>query len=178
MSELERWEERFAGDEFLFGTAPNAFLARQAGLSAAGDAGAVDRRWRGAQRGLAGGAGARRAGAGLLAARAGEVARAGARPRRDAGLGAVGPRARDWEPDAFDVVVGIFFQFLAPEDRARVFDGIRRTVRPGGLVLIEGYGPKQIEYGTGGPKAVENLYTEDLLRTRVRRHVRDRGPRL
>ncbi len=45
-----------------------------------------------------------------------------------------------------------------------MFEGIRRTVKPGGLVLIEGYGPKQLEYGTGGPKILENLYTEDLLR--------------
>jgi hypothetical protein len=30
--------------------------------------------------------------------------------------------------------------------------------------LIEGYGPKQLEYGTGGPKVLQNLYTEVLLR--------------
>ncbi len=31
MSELARWEARFAGEDYVFGTAPNAFLARQAG---------------------------------------------------------------------------------------------------------------------------------------------------
>ena len=71
---------------------------------------------------------------------------------------------RTWQPERYDVVAGIFFQFLSPPDRARVFAGIRRTLRPGGLVLIEGYGPRQLEYGTGGPKVLENLYTEDLLR--------------
>jgi hypothetical protein len=30
MSELERWESRFAAPGYLFGTAPNAFLASQA----------------------------------------------------------------------------------------------------------------------------------------------------
>ncbi|MBO0757808.1 MAG: class I SAM-dependent methyltransferase, partial [Bradyrhizobiaceae bacterium] len=29
MSELERWETRFAVDEYIFGTVPNAFLAAQ-----------------------------------------------------------------------------------------------------------------------------------------------------
>ncbi|HVA27131.1 MAG TPA: class I SAM-dependent methyltransferase, partial [Candidatus Baltobacteraceae bacterium] len=29
MEELERWESRFAPQSYLFGTAPNAFLARQ-----------------------------------------------------------------------------------------------------------------------------------------------------
>jgi hypothetical protein len=27
-----------------------------------------------------------------------------------------------------------------------------------------GYTPKQLEYGTGGPKQVENLYTRTMLR--------------
>jgi hypothetical protein len=30
MSELARWEERFAAPGYLFGTEPNAFLAREA----------------------------------------------------------------------------------------------------------------------------------------------------
>ena len=42
----------------------------------------------------------------------------------------------------------------------------RCTLRPGGLILIQGYGPKQLEYGTGGPKVAENLYTEALMRDR------------
>jgi hypothetical protein len=61
-------------------------------------------------------------------------------------------------------VVGIFFQFLDPSERAEVFAGIRRAVREGGVVLMEGYGPKQLDYGTGGPKRRENLYTPELLR--------------
>jgi hypothetical protein len=40
-----------------------------------------------------------------------------------------------------------------------------RTLKPGGLLLIEGYTPKQIDYGTGGPKARENLYTRLMLET-------------
>jgi hypothetical protein len=30
-------------------------------------------------------------------------------------------------------------------------------------LLLEGYTPKQIEYGTGGPKEPENMYTRELL---------------
>jgi hypothetical protein len=36
---------------------------------------------------------------------------------------------------------------------------------PGGLLLLQGYTPRQLEYRTGGPSAVENLYTEAMLRT-------------
>ncbi|MDP2793183.1 MAG: hypothetical protein Q8O25_03725 [Sulfurisoma sp.] len=37
-------------------------------------------------------------------------------------------------------------------------------MKPGGLPLMQGYTPKQVEYRTGGPSAVENLYTAELLR--------------
>ena len=70
----------------------------------------------------------------------------------------------EWPTAEFDVVVGIFFQFVAPPERARIFAGIRKTLKPGGLLLLEGYGPKQLEYKTGGPSELENLYTEELLR--------------
>jgi SAM-dependent methyltransferase len=71
-----------------------------------------------------------------------------------------------WEPDAYDVVAAIFIQFAAPEFREEIFDGIERTLKPGGLLLLHGYTPRQLAYGTGGPSAVENLYEPDMLRQR------------
>ena len=70
----------------------------------------------------------------------------------------------DWQPDAYDAVVAIFVQFADPEMRARLFAGMWQTLRPGGLLLVQGYTPKQIDYGTGGPGKVEHLYTAALLR--------------
>lgn len=68
-----------------------------------------------------------------------------------------------WPREAFEVIAVIFTQFSDPPDRGRMFDGIRRALKPGGLLLLEGYGPKQLEYGTGGPSKLENLYTRELL---------------
>jgi cyclopropane fatty-acyl-phospholipid synthase-like methyltransferase len=64
----------------------------------------------------------------------------------------------------FDVVAAIFFQFAGPLLRAALFDGIKRALKPGGLLLLEGYRPKQLDYRTGGPPILENLYTEEMLR--------------
>jgi hypothetical protein len=36
-------------------------------------------------------------------------------------------------------------------------------VKPGGLFLLEGYWPEQLQYRTGGPGAVEKLYTREWL---------------
>jgi hypothetical protein len=30
-------------------------------------------------------------------------------------------------------------------------------------LIIQGYTPKQLEYGTGGPKQLDNLYTRAML---------------
>ena len=71
-----------------------------------------------------------------------------------------------WEyPEAsFDVVVEIFTQFSSPAERSRKWAGMRRTLKSGGLLILQGYTPKQLEYGTGGPKQIENLYTRSCLK--------------
>jgi SAM-dependent methyltransferase len=68
-----------------------------------------------------------------------------------------------WPTATFDVVAGIFFQFLTPDLRATTFENIIKALKPGGLLLIEGYRPKQLEYKTGGPPHAEQLYTRELL---------------
>jgi SAM-dependent methyltransferase len=69
----------------------------------------------------------------------------------------------DYPDDSFDVVVEIFTQFSSPPERAIKWAGMRRTLKPGGLLIIQGYTPKQLTFGTGGPKQVENLYTRAML---------------
>jgi hypothetical protein len=67
-------------------------------------------------------------------------------------------------PDAtFDVVVEIFAQFSTPAERALKWTGMRRALRSGGLLILQGYTPKQLQYATGGPRQLENLYTREML---------------
>lgn len=163
-AELERWNERFSTGDYLFGTAPNAFLVSQrerlkpdmTALVVA-DGEGRNGTWL-AQQGLAVTSfdfspvaleKARR-----LAGRAGVVVE-----RQLADI-----ESWDWDARAFDVVVAIFIQFSPPAARARVFEGLVRALRPGGLLLVQGYTPKQVEYRTGGPPHAENMYTETLLR--------------
>jgi SAM-dependent methyltransferase len=71
--------------------------------------------------------------------------------------------AWDYPPDAFDVVVEIFTQFSTPAERPRKWAGMRKALKPGGLLILQGYTPKQLEYGTGGPNEIERLYTRAML---------------
>ena len=72
----------------------------------------------------------------------------------------------DWEANQYDVVAAIFIQFADPAFRAEIFDGMERALMPGSLLMLHGYTPKQIEYGTGGPPVPELLYTRDMLTDR------------
>lgn len=161
--ELARWQQRYATPGYLFGTAPNAFLKSQAHLLPK----------RGTALAIADGEGRN----GVFLAEQGLdvlsidfsphaqekakklAAERGVRLRVEQADLTTWP----WPQAAYDVIAGIFFQFATPSERERIFFGIKHALKPGGLLLIEGYTPKQLEYKTGGPSKVENLYTRELL---------------
>ena len=69
-----------------------------------------------------------------------------------------------WPKAAYDAVAAIFIQFATPAERSPLFANIKHTLKPGGLLLLQGYTPRQLEYRTGGPPLAENMYTEAMLR--------------
>ena len=159
------WNERFATSEFVFGTEPNAWLASHRNLLVAG------------RRALCVADGEGRNSVWLarekLKVEAFDISPVGvAKAKRLAEEAGVEVAfhvsdcdAWQFETDACDYVVAIFIQFADPTMRARLFSNMVRTLKPGGLLLLQGYTPKQLQYKTGGPPYVENLYTEELLRS-------------
>jgi SAM-dependent methyltransferase len=163
VSDLDHWQQRYASDEYRFGTAPNAFLASQAKrLPKSGKALAIaDGEGRN---------GVFLAEQGLDVLSLDFAPNAQAKARKLAAERGVALRVEQadvinwtYAADTFDVVAAIFFQFAAPPERDRIFAGILRTLKPGGLLLLEGYGLKQLDYKTGGPSMLENLYTREIL---------------
>lgn len=158
------WNERYSVPDFIFGTEPNAYLARQRHLLEPG------------RRALAVADGEGRnsvwlAGLGLQVDAFDISAVAVAKARnlaRDAGVDVDFQVADcdtwDWTPASYDVVAAIFIQFAGPEMRARLFARMVQALRPGGLLVLQGYTPRQLDFNTGGPGVLENLYTEALLR--------------
>ncbi len=158
------WNETFDTPDYVFGTEPAAFLRAQAGFLKPGLKGLA----------LADGEGRNSVfmaeqGVETLAMDSAPNALAKARALAEArGVQVAHVEASitewDWQPAAFDLVVAVFIQFLAPVERAAVFAGMVRTLRPGGVLMLHGYRPEQLAYGTGGPRAEDQLYTEALLR--------------
>ncbi len=161
---LEFWNTRYSTDEYVFGTAPNVFLASQAQALKPG------------QRALAIADGEGRNGVWLAQqglrvhaidfspAALAKAAKLAAERGVTLELEQADVLAWAWPEAAYDVVVAIFIQFVPPPERDIIIEGIRRTLKPGGTLILQGYTPKQIEYGTGGPSNPANLYVEADLR--------------
>lgn len=73
-----------------------------------------------------------------------------------------------WPAAVYDYVIGIFIQFSKPPERDRILTAMKNALKPNGLIFLQGYTPQQLEFRTGGPSEVENLYTEELLRQSFR----------
>jgi SAM-dependent methyltransferase len=162
-NEYERWEGRFGVADYIFGKAPNYFLAsckpllpKSGKALAIADGEGRNGVWL-AEQGLD-----------VLSIdfspSAQGKAQALARERNvKLAFERVDIHAWDYPDAAFDVIVEIFTQFSSPAERARKWAGMRKALKPSGLLIIQGYRPKQLQYGTGGPKLVENLYTRAML---------------
>ncbi len=162
MSELERWEARFDAPGYLFGREPNAFLKAQAG------------RLRGLKTALTVADGEGRNGV-WLAEQGLDVLAIDFSPRALAKARALAAEHRvslrteladitrwRWPANAFDVVVAIFIS-VDVSDRPAFFNNLENTLKPGGLLLMQGYRPEQLQYRTGGPPDAERMYTPAML---------------
>jgi len=158
------WNRRFTEHGFLFGTAPNAWLREHAGV------------WQPGQRVLCVADGEGRNSVWLaaqgLVVDAFDIAEVGvAKARQLAAEQGVTVNytvsdcdAFPWAEGIYDGVAAIFVQFADPALRERLFGHIRRCLKPGGTLVLQGYTPQQLEYRTGGPPFASHLYTETLLR--------------
>lgn len=149
------WDERYDTHEYVYGTEPNDFLASVAGRIPAG-------------RVLSIGEGEGR-NAVFLASLGYEVTAVDAsavglhkveRLARERGLPVTTVHAdlADFaiEPDAWDGIVSIFCH-LPRALRLDVHRRVSQGLAPGGVFVVEAYTPRQLEFGTGGPKDPEML---------------------
>jgi SAM-dependent methyltransferase len=68
------------------------------------------------------------------------------------------------EPESFDVVALVYFH-LPKEILAEVYSKFEKSLKVGGKLIIEGFGKKQLQYQSGGPKNPEMLYELSTLKS-------------
>jgi SAM-dependent methyltransferase len=164
--QAEFWDERYRGEGFAFGAAPNAFLASQARYQKQG------------MRALVPGDGQGRngvwlAGRGLIVdsvdisplgvAKSLELARSRA-IAINAQIGDL--LSWDWPRGQYDVVAALYVHFV-DQDRPRMHRAMMDALKPGGILILEAFRVAQIEFqkkhGSGGPKTPDMLYSADKL---------------
>jgi cyclopropane fatty-acyl-phospholipid synthase-like methyltransferase len=162
MSEQERWETRFRAPGYAFGKEPNAFLKAQThrlrpGQSALSVADGEGRNgvWL-AEQGLD-----------VLTIDFSASALAKARALAEERGVKLRTEVADvnhwtWPAEAYDVIAAIFI-FVAPADRPTFFANLKKSLKRGGLLLLQGYRPEQLSYRTGGPGEADRMYTRALL---------------
>jgi len=161
---LVRWEARFSVGEYLFGQRPNAYLASKAALLDRGaralsiaDGEGRNSIWL-AEQGL------RVDAFDFSPTAVGKAERLAAARGVRVGFNICETFAWNWAPCAYDLVAAIFIQYASPVERERLFPLIMQTLKPGGLLILQGYRPEQLKYGTGGPPEADHLYTEPMIR--------------
>lgn len=159
----KRWNDRFAKDGYVFGTEPNEWLRQKASVWNKGskilcvaDGEGRNSVWLAKQ------------GHDVDAFDLSEVGIAKARRLADDNQVNVSYTLADcdsfsWQKEHYDGVAAIFVQFADPALRERLFKNMVRCLKPGGCLLLLGYTPKQLDYGTGGPSVLSHLYTPQLL---------------
>jgi SAM-dependent methyltransferase len=162
----EMWEGRYGGDEFLYGTEPNDFLAEAVADAAPGDVLC-----------LADGEGRNGVYLASLGHRvtsvdltqAGMAKAAGLAEGRGVELTTVVADLADYDlgTQRWDLIVSIFAH-TPPDVRRRIHAGVTVALRPGGRFVLEAYTPDQIGRGTGGPPAPELTMTLEGLRDELR----------
>lgn len=160
----QTWNSRFARDGYVFGTEPNEWLRRHAAV------------WRAGSRILcvADGEGRNsvwlaKQGHRVEAFDISEVAVAKARRlaqdlQAEVDFAVAGCDDFAWKQGHYDGVAAIFVQFADPALRARLFERMVRSLKPGGSLILVGYTAKQLEYGTGGPSVLSHLYSPQMVR--------------
>ena len=148
------WDQRYAGDEYFYGTEPNAFLAEHA------------KTLTGPVLSLCEGEGRNAVflaslGLDVLGVDSSEVGLAKAQKlaaAKSVRIRTTVTDLADYAPpaNAFGSVVSIFAH-LPSTLRARLYPLVERSLKPGGLILLEAYTLAQLPRNTGGPKDPDML---------------------
>jgi SAM-dependent methyltransferase len=68
----------------------------------------------------------------------------------------------DFGKEVYDAVALVYAHFT-PEYRSQIHRRIVSCLKPGGMLILEAFNPDQLKNNSGGPKSIEMLYTIPML---------------
>jgi SAM-dependent methyltransferase len=158
-----QWDERYARQEYIYGTEPNSFLKEKLLLLKPGrillpaegegrnavfaaslgwETDAFDQSIEGRKKAL------------LLA------------KQKNASINYYIQSLAEWDPDPdqYDCIALIFVH-LPEELRKQVHHSAIKALKPGGIIILDAFSINQLKRNSGGPKSIEMLFSVDLMKS-------------
>lgn len=156
------WDERFAAEDYIYGTEPNVYLASRGSLLKSGMTALVPADGEGRN-------GVWLAGQGLSvtsidASPVGLEKAARLAAARGVAIKTILADLADWAwpVGGFDLCAAIFIHFEEPL-RGEMHRRMVATLKPGGLLVMEVFARGQLSFASGGPRQEALLYDRDGL---------------
>jgi 2-polyprenyl-3-methyl-5-hydroxy-6-metoxy-1,4-benzoquinol methylase len=160
----QTWDARFSTEDYIFGTAPNVWLAQHRDLLPAGgrvlavaDGEGRNSVWL-AQQGMQVDA------FDISPVGVSKANKLAQQANVQVNYQVCGADKFDWKPEAYDAVVAIFIQFADPDARARLFAHMKSALKPDGLICCRAIRRSNWITALVDHRALITLYTEELLR--------------
>lgn len=154
------WDERYGGEPSVYGVRPNVFFEQRLKLLTPGSILLPgDGEGRNAVHAALSGWDVRTFDASSVGVEKSlaMAAEKGVRIRAEVG------RCQDWEPEEEFDAIGLFYLHLPSGLRNEFHGRLIRWIKPGGTLLVEGFGPGQLRFNSGGPKSLDMLFAVDGL---------------
>jgi len=154
------WDERYADEEYVYGTEPNEFLKNQ-----------TSKLPKGKILSLCEGEGRNAVYLAKQGFDSSSVGLAKARKLAEREGVSITTELADMgdfriEPDTWDGVVSIFCH-IPPAMRNELHRQIVAGLKPGGVLILEAYTPEQLALGTGGPQIAALTMTAESLKSEL-----------
>lgn len=159
------WDERYADEEYVYGTEPNDFLKAQ-----------LDKLPKGKILSLCEGEGRNavfmaKQGYDVTGVDSSSVGLAKANKLAEREGVSISTELADMgdfriEPESWDGVVSIFCH-IPPAMRSDLHKQVVAGLKPGGVLILEAYTPEQLAHGTGGPKIAALTMTAETLKSEL-----------
>jgi 2-polyprenyl-3-methyl-5-hydroxy-6-metoxy-1,4-benzoquinol methylase len=158
---MKQWDERFSGEEYVYGIQPNVFLEEQLPLL---EPGTILFACEGEGRNAVFAASLGWNVSAFDGSTEGQKKALKLAAEKDVTIDYRIGDATDIEypSESFDCIVFIYAHFPA-DIRTKIHQRALGWLKPGGTVIMEAFNPEQLPRTSGGPKDVTMLYTPEML---------------
>lgn len=161
---VSSWDDRYADDDYLFGTEPNGFLSLVANTIPANSRVLCLADGEGRNGVYLASLGHKVTSIDLSQVGLNKATQLAEKNQVDIETIQADLSTHDLGIESWDCIVSIFFH-IPPALQATIYPRIIEALKPGGRLILESYTPDQLQFGTGGPPIASLMLTREIVET-------------